>query len=454
MGDGSDTLSADAPELLLKGPLVIRFLCLGVAMLAAPAANFAAETEDAKLARLFREYLDGEFQRHPAYATAMGNHKYDDRLDDLSPAARAADLKRTEKLLADLPTLVDKAKLTRAGQIDLEIWTHALQLRRLVRGQPRRVRHRPARLRHLLLGQRVLAVHAIDPAAGAQRRQRRAANYLRPQGYRRREGVDQEPAAGADRGRHLAPVGAINFYEKEIFALAGETAATSELSSPCREAVTALKEYETFLKDDVLPRSSGDWRLGKAKFAEKLALELNAGITAAELIAAANAEADRVEREMVTIAKQLYWKLYPGQAVPPDDEAGRRAVVKAVLDKLADDHGTAETFVADAKASVAKITDFIRAKNILTLPEPDACQIIEMPEFQARLLGRLPQPRRHLTRRPRAFTLSPRHRRTGRQPGRKRSSASTTSRCSRCSRSTRRTPATMSSWSTATATRR
>ena len=35
-----------------------------------------------------------------------------------------------------------------------------------------------------------------------------------------------------------------------------------------------------------------------------------------------------------------------------------------------------------AKKTVAKIKTFIAEKKILTLPDPDRCQIIEMPEFQ------------------------------------------------------------------------
>ena len=38
--------------------------------------------------------------------------------------------------------------------------------------------------------------------------------------------------------------------------------------------------------------------------------------------------------------------------------------------------------IHDARATVTRIKQFIREKNILALPEPDQCQIIEMPEFQ------------------------------------------------------------------------
>jgi uncharacterized protein (DUF885 family) len=49
---------------------------------------------------------------------------------------------------------------------------------------------------------------------------------------------------------------------------------------------------------------------------------------------------------------------------------------------VAKEHGKPEDLVTDARATVDRIKQFIREKGILRLPEPDRCQIIEMPEFQ------------------------------------------------------------------------
>jgi uncharacterized protein (DUF885 family) len=146
--------------------------------------------------------------------------------------------------------------------------------------------------------------------------------------------------------------------------------------------VKALKDYQEWLESELLPRSSGEWRLGKGRFATKLELELDAGISADEVLKLAEAEADRVEREMYYVAKQLWWRVAPGEPLPPDDPAGRRDTIRRALDELGKDHGTPETLVADARRTVNRIKTFIREKNILTLPDPDTCQIVEMPEFQ------------------------------------------------------------------------
>src|SRR5262249_26838155 len=107
-------------------------------------------------------------------------------------------------------------------------------------------------------------------------------------------------------------LGAISFYEKEIYTLAGETPGSEPLATPCKEAVKALKEYQAWLEQELLPKSAGEWRLGKEKFAKKLELELDAGLSADEVVKIAEAEADRVEREMYMIARQLWAKLFPG----------------------------------------------------------------------------------------------------------------------------------------------
>ena len=63
-------------------------------------------------------------------ATRLGDHRFDDQLDDLSAEARAAHVERDRKALAELPRKVDYDKLSRDGQIDFEIFRQHLDPRR------------------------------------------------------------------------------------------------------------------------------------------------------------------------------------------------------------------------------------------------------------------------------------------------------------------------------------
>src|SRR5436190_23534276 len=107
-------------------------VALGAVLMTVPAPAPAghkpddANKEDAAFGKLFQAWLDEEFQAHPLFATQQGNHEHDDRLDDLSPEARKADVERTRTWLARLPKSLDRDELSRASQIDLDIWTRAL----------------------------------------------------------------------------------------------------------------------------------------------------------------------------------------------------------------------------------------------------------------------------------------------------------------------------------------
>ncbi len=352
--------------------LPLLFLAMPLAPMADP------NPEDAKLAALFKTYLEEEFRRHPAFATAQGNHDHDDRLDDLSPNARAEDRERAKKLLAELPTKIDAKKLSRSAQIDFEIWQHALKFGLWQAEHDSRFANDP----------RVFGEYISDSVftlftQSTLPKERNAANAAQRITYIPKVIEDakkslQNPPKILTEIAIKRNLGAIAFYEKDIFAYGGG----AELAGPSKAAVAALKDYQKFLETDLLPRSTGDWRLGKEKFAAKLAMELDAGLSAEDVIREAESEADRVEREMYYIAKQLWQKTFPGKALPPDDAKGRRETVKAVLDELGKDHGTPEGFVDDARKSVDAIKKFIREKRILTLPDPDRCKIIEMPEFQ------------------------------------------------------------------------
>jgi uncharacterized protein (DUF885 family) len=176
--------------------------------------------------------------------------------------------------------------------------------------------------------------------------------------------------------------GAINFYEKDIFDFAGKTSRLPEVKAAAARVADCLKDYQKFLENDLLPRANGEWRLGTEKFNRKFELQLDAGLSADEVMADAEAEFARVERDMYVIARQLWALKFPKQPLPPDDTDGRSATIQKVLAAVAKDHDRPEDLTRDMKLRVARLKTFITANDILRLPEPDRCQVVEMPEFR------------------------------------------------------------------------
>jgi uncharacterized protein (DUF885 family) len=367
-----------------KDSLIVAALGVLIMTVAIPplVAQPAVNAEDTRLANLFQTYLEEEFRFHPLLATQQGNHDFDDQLDDLSPEARQRDRKRTAAWLERILQQIDFQKLSRDGQIDYEIWTHALKYALWLAENDNRFEYDP-RIYGEYISDSVFLL-LTQSTLPRERNVENAAKRIRfiPQIVEAAKANLKNPPRILTEVAIKRNLGAIAFYEKDIYEFAQETPGSEPLATPCKAAVKALKDYQTWLEEQLLPQSRGEWRLGKEKFAQKLDLELQAGLTADEVLQLAEAEALRVEREMYAFAKQLWSRHFPGRVLPPDDDAGRRETIQRVLDELSKDHGTAETLVEDAKKTVAKIKQFIRDKKILTLPEPDTCQIVPMPEFQ------------------------------------------------------------------------
>ena len=86
---------------------------------------------------------------------------------------------------------------------------------------------------------------------------------------------------------------------------------------------------------------------------------------------------DRMYRVAFTNqAKLLDEEIHPANPTP----AQRKRLIKAVLDRLAESRPTNDTIVDLAKQTLQTTTDFVRANNLVTIPD-DPVKIIVMPEF-------------------------------------------------------------------------
>jgi uncharacterized protein (DUF885 family) len=361
------------------------FTVIGLAILPAmtmSVASVLAQDEDAKLNAFFQRYQDAHFRQEPAEATELGDHRFDNLLEDLSRASREGWMAHTRETLEALPRQVDYARLTRAGQVDFEIFKQSLarslwlaENTRPFEQDPRSYTGYLSDSVYMLLSQSSLP------------KETNIANCLA-----RMAQIPRVVAAAKDNLRNpprelletaiRQNLGTIEFYERGIFDEAGKTPQQAALKSAAAKVAACLKDYQKFLEKDLLPQAQGNWRLGKDKFYRKLELELDAGLTADQVLADAQAEFDRVQRDMFVIARQLWSRYFPRQALPPDDEAGRRATIRQVLERVGKDHGQPEHLVRDARRTVEHIKRFIRERDLLRLPDPDICQVVEMPEFK------------------------------------------------------------------------
>jgi uncharacterized protein (DUF885 family) len=341
-----------------------------------------AEEVDVRLKTFFKDYLDEHFRQQPLEATQLGEHRVDHLLDDVTPAARERWLTHARQTLHALPRKVAYAKLSPAGQMDLEIFKQELTRTIWLAENTHPFEEDPRTYNGYLNDSVYLLL-----AQSTQPKETNVANAI----ARMAQIPKIIAAAQANLRRPPRPIletairqnrGAISFYEKGILELAGETRQHDALKAAAAQVAEQLKVYQKFLEEDLIARATGDWRLGRKKFARKLELVLDAGLTAGEVLVDAKAEFARVQGDMYVIARQLWSKYFPKTPLPADDVNGRRATINQVIDAIGREHGKPEDLVQDARATVDRIKAFIREHDILRLPDPDHCQVIEMPEFK------------------------------------------------------------------------
>src|SRR6185503_3374105 len=125
-------------------------------------------------------------------------------------------------------------------------------------------------------------------------------------------------------------------------------------------ALTALKDFNAYLATD-LSKKTSDWRLGREKYARKCEYVLATGKTPEQLLAEAEATLKTTRDEVAKLASPR--------------------TAKQALDDIAKQHATPDTYMADAKQTLAQATAFVKEKGLLTLPPRSNLEVIDTPEF-------------------------------------------------------------------------
>ena len=365
--------------------------CQPQAPVTPPAAStpVTASTSDAAadtaFADLSKRWLDGAMQLSPVFATQIGDHRFDSELDDLSAAGRAKGLAFSQGMLAELGK-IDRSKLSRENQVDAAVLDN--------------------QLRYDLWNTETLQGWAWDPqiygqlAGGAL--YTLMAREFAPMPDRLRAAtarMEKIPALFAQMRANLDPArvpsvhaetvakqnsGVIGLVDEMILPHAGELPAADKqrLEAAVAALRKAVAEQQTWLDKTLVPNAKGDFRLGQKLYDEKLAFALDSPMTRQDIRQRAEAEIIRTRIEMYGIARELLVGKHGAPAAPESPSpAQQQAVIKAALELASAEHPQRDEVVDTAKTMLADATDFVRRKDLITLPDAPV-QVIPMPEFQ------------------------------------------------------------------------
>ncbi|MSR30934.1 MAG: DUF885 domain-containing protein [Gemmataceae bacterium] len=333
------------------------------------------------LGKLFHSFLEGELKRKPLEATRLGDHRYDHDLEDLTPAARANWQKAAEQTLGQLKE-ISFEQLPTKSQTDYQVFEAHLE--RVLwaskntnpyEEDPRVYSEYLSDSLFLLLTQNTLPESKNVASVISRVGKMPTLLGVAEKTLRNPPKVYVETAIKQNRGT-------IRFYRSGIGLHIQNEENRKRVLEATEKVIPRLQEYQEFLEKVLLPRATEDWRIGSKKFNAKMQHELQMPLSAEQVFQKAEKEMVQVELEMHVIARELWPGLFPGKVFPPYDPAGRRLAIAQVLEKLAENRAEEKDLLPSTKQTVDSIKQFIKERKILDLPEPDRCQIVEMPEFQ------------------------------------------------------------------------
>ena len=340
----------------------------------AHAAPDAAATH--RFERAVHDFYERYLATHPEEATALGDHRFDRRSGDVSAAGIAADRRLYRKTL-DIIEAIPAASLPPEHAVDREILENDLRARlydiEVLKTFTLQVTDYAATQGVYVLLARDFAPMKVRLAA-AKLRLESVPKLLAAakQNLQRPPKVFTETAIAQNKG-------AISFVQDDLDDFIKQAPEMKAILAPARaRAIAALKDYGDWLEKDLLPRSDGDFRFGKAHFEQRLKFSLDSDLGADDILARAEADLQATEKTMEQVALPMYQRWFPGK---PTDGVDGHAIVRAVLDKIADTHPDNDTIVAEARDDLDKATAFVREHQLVTVPDRPI-RVIVMPEFQ------------------------------------------------------------------------
>ena len=351
----------------------------------ASAIAWAAPDADEAYSQLADRYLDEIAVFSPVTATALGDHRADDRLDEVDAIARERKrdtfLEYSEALAA-----IDRDELSRANQVDAAILENKIESTLFDLDALEEWAWNPLYYVRLA-GNSVYGLLSRDFAPLEERLANVASRLAQFPRFleQARESLQPErvPKIHAETAIQQNR-GLVTIIDSMVVPLMEEQSPETreQLAAAIDSARAAIAEHQAWLEEELLPRANGDFRIGAELYDRKLAFALNSSLSRREIRTLAEREYELVRNEMYEIAKQVYVGLHPYTAFPDNpDEAYKQAIIRAALEEAYRQLPQRDEIVAIARQYLQQASDFIVEKNIVTMPE-EPVEIIVMPEFQ------------------------------------------------------------------------
>jgi len=347
-----------------------RFLTLllifGSAMTAI--TNLQAQDAAASFRDLANQYFEQvTFKFSPSEATLLGLHQYDSQLENYSRSS-------FEQEIAALRSFETKFEAVPEAQLDQGTRGDLAMVRNNIRGALlsldtiRQWEKNPDNYSSGIANSAFVLMERKFAPADDRLRSLIAREKLMPGVFAAaRENLKNPPRVYTEIALEQLP-DIISFFENDVpeaFTDAKDPAVIAEFRKTNATVIAALRDYEKWVKSDLLPRSNGDFRIGAATFSKKLLYDEMVDTPLDQLLTIAYADMHKNQAEFERIAKEV------DPAKTP----------KEVLAELATIHPAPDQLLPTFHNTFDGLIQFIRTKQIITIPSDVQPVLEETPAF-------------------------------------------------------------------------
>ena len=166
--------------------------------------------------------------------------------------------------------------------------------------------------------------------------------------------------------------GIIKFFQNDVplaFKSVTDAKLLAEFKASNDKVISELQSYQDFLKNDLLPISNGDFRIGAENYRKKLQYEQMVDIPLDRLLQIGYDDLHKNQAELKRVAAQIDPSKTPEQ----------------ILEQLEQDHPQADQLLQSFRDTFNGLVEFIQQKHIITLPSQVRPIVEETPPFSRAL---------------------------------------------------------------------
>jgi len=364
-------------------PLAILLIVLSISGL----LTFSTTPEDGKFQKALEEFLSEYWKFYPTAATLAGYHTYDNKLEDFSEKNLEKYHEVVDNSNQEFVTKIDKTRLSPEVLIDYEIMIDVMDMELLKVENLVPWEYNPLYYNEIFIN--CIKSLFSKEFAPLDARAKNAAERLKdlPKFIKQaKENLKTPPQLFTETAITQFP-GIMDFYKNELpeMIAAAPADSQSKLRDYLAKVIPALTDYQNFLKNQLLPRSTGNFRLGAQAHTRLLRLTLQHDIPLQDIINQAQADNNNIRMEMFFTCVPFYKIMDPRidlQNPPPTLTKDQiyNEVISHVFDRIKGEHVTKDEYITRIRESAAEIKEFISDKDLISLPDVDA-DIQPMPVY-------------------------------------------------------------------------